>query len=227
MISKSAKIYSKNLHKSVEIKDFSIIYEHVTICENVHIGENVIIGRVPAPTKAMIRNINKEGNVYIGENCSISANVIIYNNISINKNTLIGDNVSIFSNVNIGESVLISRNVTINSDVEIGDNTRIMDNSHITGRTKIGKNVFISVGVTMANDNLFGKNGYDDEVKGPKINDYVSIGVGAILLPNIEIGEGSIVAAGSVVNKNVPENVIVSGNPAKVITRVPKYMRRK
>jgi len=71
MISKSAKIYSKNLHKSVEIKDFSIIYEHVTICENVHIGENVIIGRVPAPTKAMIRNINKEGNVYIGENCAL------------------------------------------------------------------------------------------------------------------------------------------------------------
>lgn len=227
MISKTSQVYSSNLSKKIDIKDFSIIYENVTIGENVNIGENVVIGRLPAPTKSMVRAIHKEGNVYIGENCSISANVVLYNNIEIKKNTLIGDNVSIFSNVIIGENVLISRNVTINSDVVIGDNTRIMDNSHITGRTKIGENVFISVGVSMANDNLFGRNGYNDKVKGPVINDYVSIGVGAILLPNIKIGEGSIVAAGAVVNKDVPENVIVSGNPAKVITRVPKYMRRK
>jgi len=129
-------------------------------------------------------------------------------------------------NVRIGQNVLISRGVTINTEVEIGDNSRIMDNSHITGRVKIGKHVFISVGVTMANDNLFGKQGYDEQVFGAIINDYVSIGVGAIIMPGVKIGEGSIVAAGSVVKKDVPEHVIVSGNPAKVITKVPSHMSR-
>lgn len=45
----------------------------------------------------------------------------------------------------------------------------------------------------------------------------VFIGVGAIILRNVTIGENSIVGAGSVVVKDVPANVVVAGNPAKVV----------
>lgn len=121
---------------------------------------------------------------------------------------------------------MISRNVTINSETTIGNNTRIMDNSHITGRAKIGSNVFISVGVLMANDNHFGKIGFTDGCRGAIIEDYVSIGVGAILLPNITIGNGSIVSAGSVVNIDIPPGVICGGNPVKIIRKVSKYLAR-
>ena len=157
---------------------------------------------------------------------TICANVIIYSGVSIGENSLIGDNSSLLTDVTIGKNTLISRNVTINSNVEIGDDTRIMDNSHITGRVTIGSKVFISVGVVMANDNSFGLKGFNESVQGAVIEDYVSIGVGAIILPNIRIGKGSIVAAGSVVKENVPEGVLYAGNPAKVVSRVPKYLRR-
>lgn len=50
-----------------------------------------------------------------------------------------------------------------------------------------------------------------------KIGNNVWIGGGAIICPNITIGDNSIVAAGAVVTRNVPENVIVAGNPAKII----------
>lgn len=226
MIRETCRIYSNNIGNNIDIKDFAIIYENVKIEDDVAIGENSVIGRTPRATLAVVREITSDGETIIKKGVSISSNVIIYNNVRVGCNSLIGDNSSILNNVVIGEQVLISRNVTINSDVSIGDKTRIMDNSHITGRVSIGKNVFISVGVTMANDNSFGKFGFADNVKGPIIADDVSVGVGAIILPGIKIGRGSIIAAGSVVKNDVEENMIVSGNPAKVVSRVPKSFRR-
>lgn len=53
--------------------------------------------------------------------------------------------------------------------------------------------------------------------KGVKIGKRVWIGVNATILPNVSIGENSIITAGAVVTKNVPPNVIVGRNPAKII----------
>ena len=60
---------------------------------------------------------------------------------------------------------------------------------------------------------------YDTEIIREKviIRKNVWIGLGAMLLPGVEVGEGSVVAAGSIVSKNVPPLSIVAGNPAKVI----------
>lgn len=226
MISGTCRIYCKELGANIDIKDFAIVYENVIVEDDVAIGEYSVIGRNPRTTSAVVREISTKGVTKIMRGSSISANVIIYNSVTIGRDSLIGDNSSIMNNVVIGNKVLISRNVTINSDVVIGDNSRIMDNSHITGKVKIGNNVFISVGVTMANDNSFGKNGFSDNVIGPTIEDYVSIGVGSIILPGVKIGKGSVVAAGSVVKNDIEENVIVAGNPAKVVSRVPKSFRR-
>jgi len=52
------------------------------------------------------------------------------------------------------------------------------------------------------------------------IGDNVWIGGGAIILPDITIGNNVVIAAGSVITKNVPDNVVVAGNPAKVIKNI-------
>ena len=58
------------------------------------------------------------------------------------------------------------------------------------------------------------------------IQDYAFIGLGATILPGVTIGEGSIVAAGSVVTKDVPAGTIVGGNPARVISTVEEWVPR-
>ncbi|OGJ19907.1 hypothetical protein A3K73_08115 [Candidatus Pacearchaeota archaeon RBG_13_36_9] len=55
-----------------------------------------------------------------------------------------------------------------------------------------------------------------------KIKDNVFIGAGTIILPNVTIGENAIIGAGSVITKDIPDNCIAAGNPAKIIRRMDK-----
>jgi len=108
--------------------------------------------------------------------------------------------------------------------------------------TKLGKNIFINHACTFLD--LGGITIEDDVQIGPKVNlitenhpvdpakrKYLDlkailirrnawIGAGATILPGVTVGENSIVAAGAVVNKDVPENTIVGGIPAKVIRTI-------
>lgn len=105
--------------------------------------------------------------------------------------------------------------------------------------TKIGKNVFINHdcsfldlgGITIEDDvqigpkvSLISENHPLDpstrkslDLKSVLIKRNAWIGAGAIILPGITIGENAVVAAGAVVNKDIPANTIVGGVPAKVI----------
>ncbi len=221
-------IYSSQVDPSALILDFAVVYENVKIQQGVTIGEHNVIGKIPTPTSAMSKIIDIDSVLtVIGARSRLCSNVTVYSNVFIGENCLLGDNVSVFTDVQIGNNVIISRNVTINSETRIGNNTRVMDGSHITGRASIGNSVFISTGVFMTNDNLFGKKGFEDSTQGPIIQDFVSVGAGAILLPNTTIGTGSIIAAGSVVKKNIPSGVVAAGNPAKIIAPVPKDWDRR
>lgn len=63
---------------------------------------------------------------------------------------------------------------------------------------------------------------------GPvKIGNRVFIGRGSIILPGVTIGSNVIIGAGSIVTKNVPENVVVAGNPARVVSTVEEVLKRK
>ncbi len=108
--------------------------------------------------------------------------------------------------------------------------------------TKIGKNVFINFnctfldlgGITIEDGVLIAPNvsllseGHPIEPENrhalvPKavhIKKNAWIGAGATILHGVTIGENSVVAAGSVVSKNVPDNVIVAGTPAKIIKEI-------
>ena len=58
------------------------------------------------------------------------------------------------------------------------------------------------------------------------IGDYVYIGSNALIMPGVTIGDHVLVAAGSVVTKSIPPEVVVAGNPAKILCTIDEYYKR-
>jgi acetyltransferase-like isoleucine patch superfamily enzyme len=205
------------------IGDNVIIHPHVVIEAGVVIGNDVeifpgtYIGKEPKGAGVTARPISFQPQVTIGDACVIGPHAVIFYDVEVGHHTLIGDGASLREQVRIGHHCLISRYVTINYNTSIGNHTNILDLTHITGNCTIGDNVFISVLVSTANDNNIVDRAYEGKtILGPQIGNNVTIGVGAILLPEVRIEEGAFVAAGAVVTKNVAAYDMVMGIPAKV-----------
>ena len=125
--------------------------------------------------------------------------------------------VNIMDNVKIGENCNICDRCFIESGVEIGNNVTIKTGVSIWTGVRIDDNVFIGPGVQFCNDK-YPRSGYHIKPLKTTIHKNASIGANATLLPGLTIGEGSMVGAGSVVTKDVKENSVVIGNPAKEIS---------
>ena len=118
------------------------------------------------------------------------------------------------STIHIGANFFNPSNITIGHDTIIGDHC------FLDGRAplKIGSHVGIASQVLIYNDEHdINSLDYGNSFGPVEIGDYVFIGPRAIILPNIKIGKGAVVAAGAVVTKDIPDFEIWGGVPAKKI----------
>jgi len=149
--------------------------------------------------------VNQSGikNVQFGKNCTIVEPVNIYG-------------------CSIGNNSFIGPFVEIQKNVSIGDNCKIQSHSFICELVTIGNNCFIGHGVMFIND-LFSvggpAQGNKELWKKTSIGNNVSIGSNATILP-VNICNNVVIGAGAVVTKNITEQGIYAGNPAKKIKNI-------
>jgi acetyltransferase-like isoleucine patch superfamily enzyme len=149
--------------------------------------------------------------VVVDKTVQFGKDVVIWNYVVIGEGTKIGDKTRIGSFCDIGKNVTIGKNCNIQTHVTISNGC------------KIGNNVFIGPNSTILND----KFPCSDCITPPIICDNAVIGGGVVILPKITIGKNSIIAAGSVVTKDVPSGTVVMGMPARKMMTRKEYEAKK
>ncbi|WP_297905617.1 DapH/DapD/GlmU-related protein [uncultured Parabacteroides sp.] len=161
-----------------------------------------------SPTSHISCSARILGNIKLGKSLNIQRNVQILDNVSIGDDVDILDNVQIRSCgffIQIGARVLINRNTTLLNQVSIGEDCLIGPNTTIVGGNHLYKNRSAPI------------NTQGNESKGIIIDNDVWVGANVVVCDGVHIGKGSIIAAGSVVTKDVESFTIVAGAPAKKI----------
>lgn len=159
----------------------------------------------------------------IGKNAIIRSNSIIYDDVEIGDNFITGHGVTIREKTKIGNDVLVGTNTVIEGQCEIGNNVSIQSNVYIPTNTVIEDHVFIGPCACFTNDKYPIR--IDFDLKGPIIKKGASVGANSTFLSNIEIGEGSMVAAGAIVTMDIPDYFLAIGTPAR-IKPLPKKLKK-
>ena len=141
------------------------------------------------------------------QSSNIGAGTKVWQYVVVLEGAEIGENCNICSHCFIENDVVIGNRVTIKCGVQIWDGLRIEDD------------VFIGPNATFTND-LYPRSKQDFSLLQTTVKKGATVGANATILAGITIGRNAMVGAGAVVTKDVPPNVLVVGNPARILKKL-------
>ena len=162
----------------------------------------------------------------IGSHATIRAFSVIYADVVIGDHFKTGHGVLIREQTTLGTRVVIGTGSVIDGYTRIGDRVKVESLVYIPTHTVIGSDVFIGPNAALTNDRYPQRMRDRYRPEGPILEDGVTIGAGATILPGVRLGEGSFIAAGAVVTRDVPPWSLVRGAPGRV-TELPSKLRER
>ncbi|MEM4267926.1 MAG: acyltransferase [Candidatus Woesearchaeota archaeon] len=191
-----------------------MIYKNVKIGKNSKIERFVIIGKPARGRK------NGQDTTIIGDNAIIRSHTVIYAGNIIGNNLETGHGVLIRESNKIGDNVSVGSHSVIEFNTVIEDCVRIHSGAFIPEYSILKRGCWIGPSVVLTNAK-YPKSRYTKKyLKGCIIEENAKVGANTTVLPGIRIGKNSLIGAGSVVTKDVPDNTVVAGNPAKKLKNI-------
>jgi len=180
-----------------------------TLGQNITIFEQVLLG---FPARYHL-GLESYSGCTIGDNSILRPGTTIYADVAIGHSFSSGHNVMIREKTNIGDEVSIGTGTIIEGHSEIGNRVNLQSLVYIPTYTTINDDVFIGPNTVLTNDRYPPRK--DVKMEGPIIQERARIGANVTILPGVLIGEDALVAAGAIVTKDVPPQMLAIGSPAR------------
>jgi acetyltransferase-like isoleucine patch superfamily enzyme len=190
------------------------IHPNVRLGRNVQIGDHVVIGEPPRGCAS------GELETVIGDDAVIRSHTIIYAGNRIGRGFQTGHQVTIRENNEIGDDVSVGTGTVLEHHLRIENGVRIHSQAFVPEMTTLRSRCWIGPRVCITNARYPLSPNVKHELAGADVGEDAKVGANSTLLPGVKIGRNALVGAGTVVTKDVPEDAVVVGNPARVVNTV-------
>lgn len=148
----------------------------------------------------------------LGDCATVRSGTIVYMDVTVGDDFTTGHGALIREHTTIGDDVAVGTDAVIDGHTSVGSDVSLQTGVYVPSHTTIGSNVFLGPRATLTNDPHPVRQ--DADLEGPTIEDGVSVGANATVLPSVTIGEDAFVAAGAIVTEDVPPQTLAVGTPA-------------
>lgn len=209
--------------KNCRIGNHVVFHDDAIIGDDVRVDDHAVLGKLPmrAASSATTKDAQFPP-LEVGSGSIVGTGVVLYRGLKLGRKCLVADYATVREEVTVGDRTIVGRGVTIENECTIGRFVKLETECYITAYSVVEDRVFIAPGVTTSNDNYVGRTEARKKAfKGVTVKRGGRIGAGSVILPGKVIGEDALVAAGSVVTRDVPARKVVMGSPARVVRDVP------
>lgn len=206
-VSQHAQISPRaKLGNRVSVGAFTIIHDDVVVGDDSIIESHCILGH-PTP-------LAQGKPLIVGADAHIRSHSIFYQGSVFGPGLRTGHRVTVREHFQAGKQLQIGSQCDFQGQTVVGDHVRTHSNVFVAPNTRIGNCVWLFPHVVITNDPHPPSDGF---FAGATIEDYAAVAAMACLLPGVNIGARSLVAARSLVTRDVPADMAVAGSPARVI----------
>lgn len=212
--------------RDVFVHETAMVYGRCSFGLGCRILEHVILGYPPRGLLEKHLRGELEGEEYmgvvLGDNALLRPHTTVYDDVRIGCDFQCGHNVLIREGTRISDHVLLGTNTVVDGGCTLGAHVSVQSNVYLPTNTVVGDYVFIGPCAVLTNDRYPIR--IREPLSGPVLERGVSVGANSTILPGVRVGEGSVVAAGAVVTRDVPAWSLAVGVPA-VVRELPEELK--
>jgi acetyltransferase-like isoleucine patch superfamily enzyme len=207
--------------EGVHFGSFIVIYDGVRIGDGCVIQDGAILGKPPQLGPHSRAPKPDANGLVLESGATVCCHSVICNGALIGRDSVVGEHTFIRDSARIGSETVLGQGTAVGRAARIGDRVRFQNQVLIAPGSIVEDDVFFGPGAMVTNDVTMGRSAQlDAQVRGVHARRACRVGANVVLLPGVQLGEESAVAAGAVVTRSVPDHTLVAGVPARVLRRV-------
>lgn len=203
------------LGSGVVIGDFTVVHDNVVLEDDVVVGSHCVIGHaaVNGPHPPLV----------VGRGSLIRSHSVLYEGSTFGPGMSTGHRVTLRERLTAGPGLQVGTLCDYMGYAEIGDYVRTLNNVHLSQHSRVGSYVWIFPFTCLTNDPHPPSDGH---LVGATVEDFAVIATSCTLLPGVRVGTRSLVAAHTLVNKDVPPDTVWGGVPGRSLGSTDRIMLR-